>query len=550
MKKCGLYIRVSTDRQAKVEEGSLKNQDQLLTQHAEYKSKLLQDQWMVVDRYIDGGRSGKDTINRPEYQRMIRDIEKGRIDTVLCLALSRISRSTRDLLDMVEYFKKKNIDFICLKEDFDTTTAQGKCFLTIMGALNEFEREQTSERTRSNMLARAVRGLWNGGQLLGYDLDPDKKGNIIPNDAEKAVVNFCFDTYLECGSVEKTSQAANSKGYRTKKYTTRNGKLHPGQGFSYSSMLFLLTNCAYIGRREINKCQKRFTQKDLSEDKRYKIVKAIWAPIVDEDKFEKAQALIKDNCLHKNNGAKSSKHFYLLNGGVLYCHKCGSAMEGRSCHSRSKKKYFYYYCSNRACNFKLSEPEIEGVLREAMKAVATQDSVLTKIVDKTNVRLKKEMPCVVRQRQTLRKELDSLTSKSSHIMEKYMGVTDGEEFVKEGLATLAQRKRQLLDDIAMADITIDGIEKESVDKNLICQIFGSFDEIYKDEVKPYQKKELLFSTLTRVELSDKRLRIRVPLEHTVGTSNGSTELMRMPTPSGGVFIKKPMSFEGCRLFYL
>ncbi|MBI5291626.1 MAG: recombinase family protein, partial [Chloroflexi bacterium] len=66
------------------------------------------------------------------------------------------------LLDMIEFFKQHGVDFICLKEDFDTTTAQGKCFVTIMGALNEFEREQVGERTRTSILARAERGLWNG----------------------------------------------------------------------------------------------------------------------------------------------------------------------------------------------------------------------------------------------------------------------------------------------------------------------------------------------------------------------------------------------------
>jgi len=221
MKRCGLYIRVSTERQAKVEEGSLKNQDQLLTQHIELKSKISQENWTIVDKYIDEGKSAKDAQGRPAYLRMIQDIEKGRIDTILCTALSRISRSTRDLLDMVDYFREKNVDFICLKEDFDTTTAHGKCFLTIMGALNEFEREQTSERTRANMLARAERGLWNGGQLLGFDLNAEKKGYIIPNEKEKAIVNLCFDTYLECGSVLKTCEIVNPKGHHTKEYTTR-----------------------------------------------------------------------------------------------------------------------------------------------------------------------------------------------------------------------------------------------------------------------------------------------------------------------------------------
>jgi len=67
MKCCGLYIRVSTERQAKVEEGSLKNQDQLLTQHIELKSKISQENWTIVERYIDEGKSAKDTQGRPAY---------------------------------------------------------------------------------------------------------------------------------------------------------------------------------------------------------------------------------------------------------------------------------------------------------------------------------------------------------------------------------------------------------------------------------------------------------------------------------------------------
>lgn len=61
-------------------------------------------------------------------------------------------------------------------------------------ALAEFERKQTSKRTKDATLAREERGLWNGGQLLGYDLDPNRKGHLIPNEKEKALVNFAFDT--------------------------------------------------------------------------------------------------------------------------------------------------------------------------------------------------------------------------------------------------------------------------------------------------------------------------------------------------------------------
>ena len=534
MKKCGLYIRVSTDRQAKVEEGSLKNQDQLLTQHADFKSKISEDKWLIVDRYVDEGKSAKNTTGRPEYQRMMQDVEKGKIDTVLCVALSRISRSTRDLLDMVDCFKTKNINFICLKEDFDTTTAQGKCFLTIMGALNEFEREQTSERTRTNMLVRAERGLWNGGQLLGYNLNSEKKGYIIPNEEENAIVNLCFDTYLECGSVLKACEIVNAKGYHTKEYMTRCGEIHSGKKFAYTSMLKLLTNLSYIGEKEVNKKWMHKEQDSLPEEQKYKTVKAVWEPIVDKDKFYKVQKLLKENCQHKYNGAKPTKHFYLFNGGVLHCHKCGSTMEGRSCYGNDgKKMYYYYYCTNRECRFKLPEPEIEKTLRDAIMTVANDDSTLSKIVTKINVKLKKELPRLSGQKQKLNRELESLTGKAGHIMEKYIGVVEGDEFVKDGLARLSQRKRQLINHIDALDIAMNDIEKESVDKDFISQILNSFEEIYQEDIKPYQKKELLYGTVARMEFSDKLLKVGIPLERTATTSTSNAELASSSTSPWG-----------------
>ena len=74
MKRCGLYIRVSTERQAKVEEGSLKNQDQLLTQHVQIKSKLQEEEWLIVDRYVEEGKSAKNTkgIHYRFYKKRIR----------------------------------------------------------------------------------------------------------------------------------------------------------------------------------------------------------------------------------------------------------------------------------------------------------------------------------------------------------------------------------------------------------------------------------------------------------------------------------------------
>ena len=131
-----------------------------------------------------------------EFQLLFRDIQSQRVNTVLCTALDRIPRSVKDFLGFFEILNEHNVEFVCLKQNYDTTTAQGRLFVTMMMALAEFEREQTSERNRDTTAARAERGLWNGGQLLGYDLDPEHHGHLIPNPEEVVLVNCAFDIYL------------------------------------------------------------------------------------------------------------------------------------------------------------------------------------------------------------------------------------------------------------------------------------------------------------------------------------------------------------------
>ena len=510
MKKCGLYIRVSTLRQASVKEGSLKNQEFLLRQHIDYKNNLEKDGWEVVEVYREEGRSGKNTSQRPQFLRMLEDAKAGIIDAVMVTALSRVSRSTRDLLEMIETFKRYRVDFISLKEDFDTTTAQGKCFITIIGALNEFEREQTSERNRASILARAERGLWNGGQILGFELpeERDKKGTLVKSEREAVLVNLCFDTYLKCGSVLKTLRIINGMGYRTKEYTTQTGKLHPGREFVLSSMQNLLTCYAYIGRVEIKKRRKLKDQSQLSEDERYRIVDATWDGIVPEEKFYKAQHLLKKNCRHKHNGTTPLRHNYLLNQGLLFCRKCGSEMEGRSGNGKKKKKYYYYTCKNKECRFNVSADEIEGVVRDRLTEIAFNDRVRRGIVEKNNARLRVEIPNLIKLRRSRIQELEEIKSKAKTILESLLNEADGPGgvFVKEELDELGRKREEIEGSIKELDRKIGRIEKRAVDEETLRKGLRHFDACM-GKIKPYEEKELVRLILGRVELGEDRIKI-------------------------------------------
>lgn len=218
MRKVGLYIRVSTEEQAKLREGSLVSQRQRLEEYVRARNMMASDWGNVVASFVDEARSGKDT-NRPQYQAMLKAIENKKIDTILVTELSRLSRSIKDFCGLWDFLKANEAQFLSLREQFDTTTAAGEMMMFSIMNFAQFERKQTSERVSANFEARASRGLLNGGlPSLGYDLVPNKKGTLVVNEEEAETVRYIFETFKETGSLVATLQRLNQKGITTKQH--------------------------------------------------------------------------------------------------------------------------------------------------------------------------------------------------------------------------------------------------------------------------------------------------------------------------------------------
>ena len=537
MKRCGLYIRVSSEKQAEVEEGSLKNQEQMLRDFIRFKQLSSEEAWEIEGVYIDRGKSAKDT-KRLEYQRMMKGVEAGRINAVVCAALSRISRSTRDLLDLVDYLDKKEVDFISLKEQFDTTTAQGKCFLTIMAALNQFEREQTSERTQINMLERAKRGLWQGSQILGYNLDPSKKGYLLINEVEAKLVNFLFDTYLETGSVERVAEIADRQGFRGKEYTTHKGRLKTAKKFCYSAIRKILMNWAYVGVREWSKINKGMPADALSEEEKYVQYPAVWPPIIDRDKFDKVQNLLKENHQHKNNGAKPTKHSYLFNGEMLACHKCGYRMEGRNGHGKTGKVYFYYYCVNPDCRHKVPELELEESVAKVVESLATKPVMLNRITDKMNEVFRNQAPLLNAESKHISAQLDTVMNEANAIMSNLSGLSGGRRFVEQRLSELEDRRLRLEEALKINEKAMKTLEQESISEDNVRRLLGKLAEVFRHHLKPYEKKSILRWLLEKIRVGGDVLKIGVDTDR---FKSDITHVLRgnlLPGIPGGSLILK------------
>lgn len=188
--KCAIYVRKSTEKGLEQKFNSLHNQEEACKN---YILSQTFNNWEYYKTFEDGGISGG-TMERAALQKMIREIERGNIDTVIVYKLDRLSRSILDFHNMMKIFEKHNCNFVSITQEFDTSNSMGKLTLNMLLSFAQFEREISSERVKDKIKASKEKGLWTGGQpKLGYDVI-DKK--LVINPAELANVELIFKEYL------------------------------------------------------------------------------------------------------------------------------------------------------------------------------------------------------------------------------------------------------------------------------------------------------------------------------------------------------------------
>jgi len=158
-RKCAIYCRVSKDDQ------NIENQVKAL------KNFTSQQNYKIYRIYSDEISGTKDS--RPALNDLMFDARKGRFDVVIVWKLDRLGRSLKHLITIAEEWYKKGIDFVCVSQNIDTTTASGKLTFHILGAIAEFERELISERTKLGL-----KGAKNVGKR-GKDKKPRRKSGYL-----------------------------------------------------------------------------------------------------------------------------------------------------------------------------------------------------------------------------------------------------------------------------------------------------------------------------------------------------------------------------------
>ncbi|MGO9534061.1 MAG: recombinase family protein [Syntrophobacteraceae bacterium] len=205
MKAIG-YIRVSTEDQAK-EGVSLEAQEVKIRAWADLNG------YSEIEIFTDAGISGSSMDKREGLHGALKVVSKD--DAVVVYSLSRLARSTKDTLEIADMLMDRNADLVSLSEKIDTTTAAGKMVFRMLAVLNEFERDQIAERTKTAMAHKKSKGERVGSIPYGFILAEDGK-TLLENPDEQEVIRFIRECHESGMGYNAISRALSGKGMKTR----------------------------------------------------------------------------------------------------------------------------------------------------------------------------------------------------------------------------------------------------------------------------------------------------------------------------------------------
>ena len=158
--RCAIYTRKSSEDGLEQAFNSLDAQREAC---AAYIASQKHEGWvMLPDRYDDGGLSGG-TLDRPALQRLLDDVQSGRVDRIVVYKIDRLTRSLADFAKIVDVLNTTGASFVSVTQSFNTATSMGRLTLNMLLSFAQFEREVTAERIRDKIAASKAKGMWMGG---------------------------------------------------------------------------------------------------------------------------------------------------------------------------------------------------------------------------------------------------------------------------------------------------------------------------------------------------------------------------------------------------
>ena len=384
-KVCGLYMRVSTEDQAR-EGFSLPEQKERLEAYCKFKG------FVIKDYYTDAGISAKTGNYRPEFERLKEDIKSKKINTIIALKQDRITRSIFDWEELMRFLEENDAYLDCVNDDINTTNANGKMVSRILMSVSQQEIERTSERTKVGLTGAIKQGHIPHQAPLGYKHENKK---LVIDHLTKDVVIRIFELYHKGMSYQKISTLFNKEQVLGK------------TNWRDSSIVAILENEIYKG--------------DFVHGKRTKhptYYENVVEPIVSKEMWEECQVQKKKN---SKSYQRTLTYLFLQK---LRCPKCNRILGGKATQKKNGNIYYYYYCHDCKINFK--ESLVEEYFNDFVNELVEYDSVVNQFF-LPMIKQKFDEP-----QEELKKDINKQKDKLERIKRAYInGVFSLEEYNDE-----------------------------------------------------------------------------------------------------------------------
>ena len=529
-----IYIRLSREDGDKEESDSVGNQRKLLTEYVAKK-----DDFILYDVYVDDGYSGTN-FNRPSFQRMIADIEDGKVN---CVVVKDLSRFGRDYIDtgryLERYFPELGVRFISVTDSIDSMKQAYDMLLPIKNIFNEQYARDISKKIQATVKSKQKAGEFIGAfTSYGYKKSPVDKNKLVIDDYAADVVRRIFSLYIQGYGKQRIAKLLNAEGIlcpaEYKKVNGENYKncnrLESTTYWSYSTINSILHREMYVGNMVQGTKHQRMRSKQKKMPKEeWIIVENTHEPIIDKATWEKAQSLLQKRT--RELDLETNKNIF---AGFVKCGDCGRAMTKNMWRRADGSKTYSLYCGTYKRNGKqyctphtLPMAVLEDIVLGDLKAIVDSVDNLKELVQSQSFTASKVKRIADTELSKIKAELERVKRLKKSIYEDYREeliskeefLSYREDYLKK--EELYSKQIEALEEKKKDNVTEDVFETpwlkrllelkdiETLDRDIVVEMIS--------EIKVYENRKIkitynfgnelehLFSSLYSVESEGKAI---------------------------------------------
>jgi len=491
-----IYLRISREDENTEQSASIDNQRDIITRY------VLEQGWNIVDVYADDGYSGLN-YDRPDFKRMIADIESKKVNLVITKDLSRLGRDYIDTGYYLErYFPQKNVRYIALGDGIDTFVKSGNNDMSPFKAvINDLYAKDISNKIKAVMDTKRKNGKFIGAFApYGYVKDPNDKNAFLIDEEAAKVVRRIFNDYVAGVSMQRIVRNLTSEGvpnpakYKLHTSTYKNAMLKKHH-WTQETIKRILTNPSYMG------CMAQHRQEKINYkiEKYRKVAPKDWIvventhePIISPEDFHYVQELMEKRIVHY---ARPERAPHLLNG-LLFCQECKSKMTYRRNSSKkmimqcgSYLKFGPSQCCSHTMNEKAVETHVINELKKISNHVLNDDyyqqfeSMEVKKENNTQYRIDN----ISRRLEEVKEIIKAL------YLDKVKGIIDEDMFLSMS-GEYSEEKERLSQNYAklFEEMGTEQTPKNVVDYKSIIKQISNFDIL---------EKSIFFKLIERIEIT-------------------------------------------------